>query len=1252
MMNFKRTNNITGWLVFLVAFATYFLTREARGSLWDCGEFVSSADKLQLPHPPGAPMFVLLGRFFIILFGDNKMMAANAVNLMSALASAGTILFLFWTVTHFARKMFVNVGENLNANQLFTTMAAGVVGALAYTFSDSFWFSAVEGEVYALSSFFTALVFWAMLKWEHADEHAGSDPAARARADRWIVFLFFMMGLSIGVHLLNLLTIPAIVMIYFFRRNYDHEASKTDYAKLKKDRFLISLLLSTFMICLMLVLMGYNNRETDPAKYAYLFGFLGGAMVIIRLYTRYPQLRKIASAFLIGCLITGLTQLGVIQYSMKAAGQFDVFFVNTLHLPFFSGFAIYFVIVAVLIVWALRFNEIKINRTVLIAWFALFLAISALPFIVSLGSVGMKIFKFLLLGGAGLLAGYFIRPGALRILKLGLWCYAFMMLGYFMYFTTLIRSNANPSIDMNDVSNPINLVYYLSREQYGDAPHVYGPHFAAQYERDAEGYVKVDEGEMKYVKGKDSYIPTGRDRKPIYQSSDMQIFPRIWDGSHDQYHDDFYADWLHLEKDQATGRYQAPSYGDNVNWFFSYQMSLMYWRYFMWNFSGKQNDIQGLGNHRDGNWITGIDFIDQSRLGDQSKMPDSIKNNAAHNVLFLLPFLLGMLGCIYQFLRNRRDWLVSFLLFFMTGIAVVIYLNQPGNQPRERDYAYVGSFYVFAVWIGLAVVAFIKLAAENMRSFNFQYVLTRGSILTFLITLMSCAQDVKTGAITTAVAATVLFALFTALVATIIRAVSNAGKNAMLANVVSGVVCLAVPLLMAQQEWDDHDRSAKLTAPDVAKDYLESCAPNAVLFTFGDNDTYPLWYAQEVEGIRPDIRVINNSLLGIDWYINQLRYKVNDADSLDVIWSPEQVEGHNREYLQYKAQGDANTYYDLYDVMKNVLGKPNYDPETGRDVGYGAFPVAKFKVPVDTSLVRTNGTVNANDLVVPEMRFEIPQNKLQDGLMRSDFMILNFIASNQWRRPIYFTSPYGELGFSQYLRKDGLSYRLVPVLSKSPQANWTVHNSMRQVGLGGTQIKDNNDAVIFNNLMTKFAFGAVAGKTVYFDEENRRHLLGLRSLYAEAAGNLADEGRLDEAGKLLEKCNAGLDPKNLPYALVSRYGSHNQTSIIFMEACYKAGKKDMAEQYGKAIRKDLEQQRAYYISMNNGQKPIINQYGSSEDNSPLFQSLVTEYQINEALMVVLDEVEKRYAPEKQPKATEIPNPTIENPARPVDTTKK
>ncbi len=1218
-MNFRKVNNITGWAVFFIALITYFLTREARGSLWDTGEFIASAKGVQLPHPPGAPLFVLLGRFFIILFGDSPKGAASAVNFMSALASAATILFLFWSVTHFARKMFVNVGEQLSSSQIFTTMAAGVVGALAYTFSDSFWFSAVEGEVYALSSFFTALVFWAMLKWEHADEQAGNDPHARARSDRWIIFLFFMMGLSIGVHLLNLLTIPAIVMIYYYRR----------YAVSTK-----------------------------------------GAII----------------SFIIGCIITGLVMVGVIQYSMKAAGLFDVFFVNSFGLPFFSGFAIYFIALAALITWALRFNEKNINHTKLVIWFILFIVLSGLPFIVSVGSGGLKFFKFLLAGGVAATVGYFLKPAGVRVLKLSLWCYAFMMLGYCMYFTALIRSNANPAIDMNNVDNPINLVYYLSREQYGEAPLLYGPHFAADYKYGPDNYVVLKDGEMKYVKGKDRYIPIGREKKPVYESSDKQIFPRVWDASNDQYHADFYAEWLDLAQDQQ-GKFEDPSYGDNIRWFFTYQMSLMYWRYFMWNFSGKQNDVQGLGNKRDGNWISGLSFIDNIRLGDQSKLPDSIKNNKAHNKLYMLPFLLGIVGCVYQFLKNRKDWVVNFLLFFLTGIGVVIYLNQPGNQPRERDYAYVSSFYAFAIWIGLAVVSFVKLAREKADKLTFQNTLLYGGILTFFITLMSCGND-GLGMFMASIYVTALYVVATAAIMFIVRAISSGGQNSGILNISTAAICMLAPIMMMQQEWNDHDRSHKTTAPDLAKDYLESCAPNAIIFTFGDNDTYPLWYAQEVEGVRPDIRVINNSLLGIDWYINQLRYKVNDADSLDVLWSPEQIEGHNREFLRYKEQGDGNTYYDLYDVMKNVLGKPAIDPETKRDVGYGSFPVAKFKVPVDVELVKKNGTVNPTDSALSSIQFQIPESKLNQGLVRSDFMILNIIASNAWKRPIYFTSLFGELGFGQFLRKDGMSYRLVPVQAKSPQNNWVIDQSLRQSGLGGTQIRDNNSDTMYNNLMTKYEFGGANRKGVYFDEENRRHILNLRSLYGEAAGNLADLGRKEEAQKLIDKVEAGILPENLPYAMVSRYNNHNQTSMLYLEACYKAGKAELAEKIRSSVRKDLEQQMDYYASMGGMTRAafdnFIAQYEQQRETAQFrmmmaqtqeeqnqgrmdmnraeyyFTSnlkakqkgLKTEILINRGLMKAMDPIEKKYAPQVQVKTPkEGDTTTIINTAKP-DTSKK
>ncbi|MGA1379307.1 MAG: DUF2723 domain-containing protein [Chitinophagaceae bacterium] len=1144
-MNFRKQNNWTGWVIFLIALATYVLTREARGSLWDTGEFIASAKGLQLPHPPGAPLFVLLGRFFIILFGDGPLTAGTAVNFMSALASAATILFLFWSITHFGRKLYAVKEDQLTQPQIITIMGAGIVGALAYTFSDSFWFSAVEGEVYALSSFFTALVFWAMLKWEQADENAGNNPTDRLRADRWIVFFFFMMGLSIGVHLLNLLTIPAIVMIYYYRR----------YAV-----------------------------TTKGAIYA----------------------------FLIGCAITGLVQVGVIQYSMKAAGLVDIFFVNNLKLPFFSGFAFYFVALTVLVIIGLSFSVSKFSSTKIISWFVAFLILLALPFVIVPGD-GIKFLPLALVIAAAIAVGYFLKPSSLRILKLSLWCYTFMLLGYFMYFTTLIRSTANPGIDMNNVDNPISLVYYLSREQYGSAPLVYGPHFAADPSKDLVQDQPFVESEMKYLKGKDSYIPIGRTKDYNYTSDVKQLFPRVWDSSDDQYHAQFYAEWLGLEQDPQTGNYQAPTYKDNINWFFSYQMSLMYWRYFMWNFAGKQNDIQGLGNKRDGNWISGIGFIDDSRLGDQSRLPVSIKNNAAHNRFFLLPFLLGIIGCVYQYLKNRKDWIVSFLLFFFTGIAVVLYLNQPGNQPRERDYAYVGSFYAFAIWIGLAVITFAQLAKEKLEKASFKDLLIYTGSLAFLVTFMSCFPGNGDGAMITSLAAGAMGIGLTIAIPFLIQKISGQGRNE---SIVAGLalwICLLVPIWMGYQTWDDHDRSNKTTAPDMARDYLESCAPNAILFSFGDNDTYPLWYAQEVEGIRTDVRVVNNSLLGIDWYINQLRYKINDADSIDMIWPSEKIEGNKRNYVLYNpvSEIDQEAYYDLYDVMNSFVGSD--DParmDNSRGEPLNIMPVSRVTVPVDRSVVLQNGTAVAGDSILPALGIELPKR----ALLKNDLIILNIIAANQWKRPIYFTSPMGELGFGPYLRKEGLSYRLVPVLPRFSQMNWVADQSMRANGLGGTTLRDNNLDVMYKNLMEKFRFGGAEKKGIYFDEENRRHLLNIRSVYAETAGNLADAGRKEEAKKVMEKIENSITPASLPYAMVSRYNSHNQTALIYLEAAYKAGMTELATKVKKAILTDLQQQDNYYKYI---QASIPAYYGGFER---------TEAPINERLFTVLRDIETKYEP--------------------------
>ena len=1030
-MLFTRINNLIGWVVFLIAATVYILTAEAGGSLWDCGEFVSSCFKVQIPHPPGAPLFVIIGRVFIVLFGDNPLTAAKAVNIMSALASAFTILFLFWTITHFARKiMGIKTTDTVSGAQLISVMGAGVVGALAYTFSDSFWYSAVEGEVYALSSFFTAIVFWAILKWENN--------ASEADADKWIVFIFFMMGLSIGVHLLNLLTIPAIVMVYYFK---------------KQDSFNYAVIRKWFVRIIgvggVLAFIGglvVANAEVNPERGVEMDSTLGGLMLLgtiaaIGLLYYLESLNKgnkktyagIYIFFVIACAVTGIVQVGVIQYTVKFAGTFDRIFVNNFGLPFFTGFATFFVLVAALIWYGLKVAASK-------GW---------------------------------------------SILRLGIWCLTFMLIGYSSYVTTMIRSSANPSVDMYNVDNPISLVGYLGREQYGDFPLLYGQKFNARP-------IDVKNTGMRYQKSTDKYIELGEDRKYVFAAEDKMVFPRVWDLSNDQNHADYYAYFLGINRLQDGTYERSPNQVDNVKYFFGYQLNWMYFRYFMWNFAGKQNDNQGLfaGNVRDGNWITGIAPIDQLFYGDQSAMPDSLKNNKAHNKLFALPFILGLLGMYFHYKKKKSDFGVNFLMFFFTGFAIVLYLNQAGYQPRERDYAYVGSFYAFAVWIGLGVLMVKELLSKSINQ------------------------------------------------------VTAAG--------LATIVCLlAVPALMASEEWDDHDRSNKVIARDLAKDYLESCAPNAILFTFGDNDTYPLWYAQEVEGIRKDIRVINYSLLGIDWYINQLRYKVNESPAIDVIWSADQIEGSKRDYIEYKPNASMpdDKFYNLYDVMKNYVGKDNPDNDY-------SFPVKNVTVPVDAAAAIKNGTVNATDSVLSSLDFSLPRN----ALMKNESAVLNIIAANNWKRPIYFTNAGAELGFDQYLRRDGLSYRLAPVKNSKVNTDW-----------------------MLDKLTNKFAFGNANKPGVYFDEENRRHLGGIRSAYAELAIDLAAKNRKEEAKAVLNKVDKMMHESNFGYGLTSRGNLHNRNSLLFLEACYLAGDQALIQKVSAAVKKDLEQQVKYYNTLS-GQK--------------------------------------------------------------------
>jgi hypothetical protein len=1073
-MNFRKVNNIAGWVMFVIASLVYILTAEMRGSFWDCGEFVSACYKVQLPHPPGAPLFVLLGRFFIILFGDNPMTAAKAVNVMNAIASGATIMFLFWTITHFARKLLIGSHEEPNLLNTYTVIGAGIVGGLAYTFTDSFWFSAVEGEVYALSSFFTGLAFWAILKWEHANDLAGNDRQLRNRADRWIVFLFFALGLSIGVHLLGLLVIPAAVMVFY--------------------------------------------------------------------YNRYTYSRKGAiAAFIVGCILTGLVQVVVIKWSIQLAGNFDIAFVNSFHLPFFSGFAFFFILLGVLVWLGLRWAN-KNN------W---------------------------------------------SFLRLGLWCFAFMMLGYSSYLTTMERSNADPSLDMNNVDNPMNLVYYLGREQYGSQPIAWGTHFLAQP-------TGVEDGKIRYEKGTDSYVELAPDKEYTYDSKDYRLFPRVWDPSNDQHHADYYISWLNL--DQVTAQsscyvmrigdgvievqdesgqprkyyydegYQPapnaregsvvyagqplavkiPSYADNIRWFMTYQMGFMYWRYFMWNFAGKQNDVQGGGNRRDGNWASGISFIDNLRLGDQSQMPDSINHNKEHNELFLLPFILGIIGCVYQFIKNRQDWIVTFLLFFFTGVAIVIYLNQAGNQPRERDYAFAGSFYAYAIWVGLAVVALVRMARDIQDKLTFKNTVLYSGGLTFIVMLMSDANAINGKTFLAAVLGGIVAAALTAILTYAVRAASGKAGNLRSAAIVSTILCLVAPIIMGAQEWDDHDRSKKTLAPDIAYDYLVGCPKDAILFTFGDNDTYPLWYAQEVEGIRPDVRIVNTSLLGIDWYVNQLRYKVNESPGFDVVLTEDQLRGFT--YIINTGDKGGSTQ-PLYQFLKTTLGGAlNNDNKSGLRI---AIP-AHLTVPVDVNYVKQSGLVKPTDTVLSQVTLDISPNKTFFSL--DQLTMMSILASSNWRRPICFTSPYGEIGFGPYLRQVGLVYQVVPVNVNA--------SSAQSLSMDVDKTKD--------LLMTQFRGGNANRKGVYFDEENRRHLLSIRATYAQEASNLADEGRKPEAVGVLDRAEFLIHPDNLPYAMVSRDNGHNRTSLAYLEAAYKAGDADLIKKVKDALTKDFNQQLSYY----------------------------------------------------------------------------
>lgn len=956
-MSYQKINNILGWASFIIAATVYTLTLEPTVSFWDCGEFISAAFKLQVVHQPGAPLFLMIGKMFSLLAGTDLSRVAFWVNMSSALASAATIMFLFWTITALAKKVILQPGEAANTGKLITIMGSGLVGALAYTFTDSFWFSAVEAEVYALSSLCTAIVFWAILKWDaHADE---------PHADKWLVFIAYVMGLSIGVHLLNLLAIPAIALVYYFRR-----------AKTRTS---------------------------------------GGAIL----------------ALFVGTVILAFIQYGIVQYLIKFAAYSDLFFVNTLGLGFGSGVTFF----AVLLILALTFGilyTIKGGKTNLMVAVVSFVALMTVG-----GGISGLIVAAILLA----VLEYIVKiRQKRRILNLSLISITFIILGYTSFAMIVIRAKADPTLNNSDPDNAFSLLSYVNREQYGDRPLLYGQYFDSKP-------VDSKEGDIIYRKGEEKYEQAGRKFERIYDRN--TLLPRMY--SDDPQHANYYRDWMGMSESQS------PTFLDNIGFLISYQTSFMYSRYFAWNFIGRQNDEQGHGDFIHGNWLSGITFIDNMLLGGQNNLPASELQNKGYNRFYFLPFILGVIGAVWHFRKNQKDGGIVALLFFFTGLAIVLYLNQNPLQPRERDYAYAGSFYAFAIWIGLGVAGLASLLRRKL--------------------------DPKTGAI----------------IATIIG-------------------LLAAPVILAKDGWNDHDRSDKYTARDFAANYLQSCAPNAILFTYGDNDTYPLWYAQEVENIRPDVRVVNLSLLGTDWYIRQMKEKVNQAPALPISMDDSKFVQGVRDVIYYepnfiKIDGAAELK-DVFDFL--VSDNPNDQPPSRYQEGVNEniLPTKTLKITVDPAQVIQTKTVPAKKKNQIASAVEWQYNK--NYVTKTELAILDILAHNQWKRPVYFaiTVPSDNyIGLDKYLYNEGFAYRLLPLQKAA------VDSADRQ------EPELVNTDAMYDHMMNKFTWGNL-NKADYLDPESVRMVAVVVNNFNVLAENLYNEGRIEEARKVLDKCMSVIPDQN------------------------------------------------------------------------------------------------------------------------------
>lgn len=1021
MKEYTKLNNIIGWLVGIAASTVFILTAEPTASFWDCGEFILCAYKLEVGHPPGAPTFNLLGRIVSFLSFGNMELVPLLVNYLSAICSGLAVMFMFWITTYMARKFFINNKEDgmSNAN-MYAVFGAGIVGAMAFTFCDSFWFSAVEGEVYSMAAFFTSIIFWCATKWDRDSDEKNSY--------RWIILISYLIGLSIGVHLLNLLAIPAMGYIYYFKKHT-------------------------------------------------------------------PALKGILITTVISMGVTGLIMSVIIPQVVNLFATTELFFVNSFGLPFNSG-TLFFILVLVGLIISGIFYTIKENTPSALKTILIVLSVIFVLFILIGSNSFIGFISRLIMAGVFITIFYLIRNKK-AVLNTVILCFTYLLIGYSTYLILIIRSNANTPLNENSPKNAIALLSYLNREQYGDWPLFYGQYYNAPLDAkkpytDGNPYYTRDDKKGKYV-----ITDERKSIVPNYDPKFCTVFPRMWKSEKA----DGYKQWADIKgipvsvanPNGESEIIYKPTFLENLKYFFRYQIGYMYMRYFLWNFAGRQNDVQGFGDPVDGNWLSGIEAIDKSLVGPVDLLPENLKNKGT-NYFYFLPLILGLIGMFYHFKKSYQDGLVVLLFFFMTGLAIILFMNQGPSEPRERDYAYAGSMMAFCMWISMGVIAIYNQVKTKIKP--------------------------------------VLSAIF-----------------------VSIVCFAAVPYVMGKNGWDSHDRSGRYTMIDFASNYLNSCAPNAILFTNGDNDTFPLWFAQEVEGIRTDVRVVNLSLFNTDWYIDAMARKAYDSDPIPISMTWDQYKQGTRDAVYFYENEKVKGSYELKELLNFVKSD---DPATklttssGRKIDY--FPTRNFKLTVDKNVVLASGTVSEEmaDSIVDKMEW----NMKGYGVQKNNLMVLDIIAHNNWKRPVYFSITTGNesyINLEKYFQLEGLAYRLVPI---------------KATGVDG-QTGNINTTVMYDNLMNKFKWGNMQDSTIYLDETNLRMTMNFRNNFARLANALILEGKKDSAIKVLDKCMEVMPEKTVHF---------NYFVLPVAESYYKADAIEKANKITKRLIDLYEENLIYFFA--------------------------------------------------------------------------